>query len=78
MSTAKKDLDAGLSSVRVQDMTLDAIKRDNARYADFAARMLACLAAEEQDIAARDARFASRQIVAANVDSDSATVRPSK
>ncbi len=33
---------------------LDAIKKDNARYASFARDMLAALAAEEADIANRD------------------------
>lgn len=54
----------------------DAIKRDNARYADFASRMLAGLAAEEADIARRNARTTLYVSETANVDA--ATVRPSK
>lgn len=55
-----------------------AIKADNARYAAFAASMIEGLAAEVQDIAKRDASFASRQIVAANVDNSAATIAPRK
>ena len=54
----------------------DAIKAHDARYADFAARMLACLAAEEQDIAARDAK--ASLYVSETADNNAATVRPSK
>lgn len=56
----------------------NAIKSDNARYAAFAAIMLADLAAEEADIAKRDAAFASRQIVASNVDSNASTIAPKR
>jgi hypothetical protein len=54
----------------------DAIKKADAGYAAFAARMLACLASEEADIAARDAK--STLYSGGNVDSASETVRPSK
>lgn len=56
----------------------DAIKSDNARYAAFAASMIAGLAAEVSDIAKRDAAFASRQIAASNVDNAAATIAPAK
>lgn len=54
----------------------DAIRKHDAGYADFAARMLACLASEEQDIATRDAK--STLYVSESADTTAATVRPSK
>lgn len=54
----------------------DAIKKADAGYAAFAARMLTCLAAEEEDIARRDAR--STLYVSESADTTAATVRPSK
>jgi hypothetical protein len=53
----------------------DAAKKHDARYAGFAARMLACLAAEEADIARRNAVAPLYQGAA---DTASATVRPAK
>lgn len=54
----------------------DAIRKADASYAAFAARMLACLAAEEQDIARRDA--AATLYTSATADNAAETVRPSK
>lgn len=54
----------------------DAIKKADAGYADFAARMLACLASEETDIARRDAAMVV--YASGNADNTAETVRPSK
>lgn len=56
-------------------MTNEAIQHD-ARYSDFAARMLAALASEEASIARFNANVTRYQ--GANVDTTSATVRPGK
>lgn len=53
----------------------DAAKTHDAKYADFAARMLAALAAEEASIARLNARLTMH---AGNGGSASETVRPSK
>ena len=52
----------------------DAAKQHDARYADFAARMLSALAKEEADMAAYNAK--SLYVGAANVSAE--TVRPAK
>lgn len=54
------------------DMT--AAKKHDARYADFAARMLAALAKEESDIA----RFNVTMYRSESTDVNAATVRPSR
>lgn len=51
----------------------DAIKKDNARYADFAARMVAGLAKEESDMAHFNAT-----LYVGNADTTAETIRPSK
>ena len=54
----------------------DAANKSDRAYADFAARMLAATAKEESDMARYNANVTRYQ--GANVDTTSATVRPSR
>lgn len=54
---------------------LQAAREHDARYADFAARLVSELAAEEADMARRNA---VTLYVSATADTNAATMRPSK